>query len=226
MRTIYFKKIFPLLLTAALLCMMGMTAMAAQEMPDLSKTGSISVTMQDSDSKKTVSGGTLTLYKVGDVQVYNGFSFVLTDEFSGSRLDLDDVESADLAEKLADYAESAGLQGTAVTVGENGVAAFPDLELGLYLIVQTEAADGYYAVSPYLVSVPKLGENGYVYDVDATPKMAALTAVPVTTDKPDSKLPQTGQLNWPVPVLSIAGLLLFAIGWALRYSKRDEHYAA
>lgn len=28
-------------------------------------------------------------------------------------------------------------------------------------------------------------------------------------------LPQTGQLNWPVPVLAVSGVLLFAAGWVL-----------
>ena len=26
-------------------------------------------------------------------------------------------------------------------------------------------------------------------------------------------LPQTGQLNWPIPVMAISGMLLFAFGW-------------
>lgn len=33
--------------------------------------------------------------------------------------------------------------------------------------------------------------------------------------KPSDNLIQTGQLNWPVPVFSISGLLLFSIGWAI-----------
>lgn len=31
----------------------------------------------------------------------------------------------------------------------------------------------------------------------------------------DDELVQTGQLNWPVPICAIAGLLLFSLGWAL-----------
>lgn len=47
------------------------------------------------------------------------------------------------------------------------------------------------------------------------------TPVPPTTE-PD-KLVHTGQLNWPVPVFSIAGLLLFSIGWAmLNFSKKEK----
>lgn len=37
------------------------------------------------------------------------------------------------------------------------------------------------------------------------------------------ELIQTGQLNWPVPVCTIAGLLLFSIGWAmLNLGEKDE----
>lgn len=36
-----------------------------------------------------------------------------------------------------------------------------------------------------------------------------------------SSLPQTGQLNWPVPVLAVSGVVLFAFGWAL-----DRKYRA
>ncbi len=48
------------------------------------------------------------------------------------------------------------------------------------------------------------------------------TTNPETTTKPD-ELIDTGQLNWPIPVFSIAGLILFSIGWAmLNLSKKDE----
>lgn len=39
---------------------------------------------------------------------------------------------------------------------------------------------------------------------------------PVVPARPDNdRLPQTGQLNWPIPVLACSGMLLFAIGWTL-----------
>ena len=43
-----------------------------------------------------------------------------------------------------------------------------------------------------------------------------------TTTKPE-ELIKTGQLNWPVPIFSIVGLLLFSMGWAmLNFGKKDE----
>lgn len=42
---------------------------------------------------------------------------------------------------------------------------------------------------------------------------------PALAGRPDGAvmngLPQTGQLNWPVPVLAVSGVLLFAAGWVL-----------
>lgn len=34
------------------------------------------------------------------------------------------------------------------------------------------------------------------------------------------KLPNTGQLNWPIPVLVVLGLILFGFGWYLHQSRR------
>lgn len=47
-----------------------------------------------------------------------------------------------------------------------------------------------------------------------------------TTVKPpvdeEDKLVQTGQLNWPVPVCAISGLLIFSVGWAvLNFGKKE-----
>ena len=44
----------------------------------------------------------------------------------------------------------------------------------------------------------------------------------ITNSRPYIELPDTGQTNWPVPVLAVSGLLLFAFGWAL---KRKGSYA-
>lgn len=51
------------------------------------------------------------------------------------------------------------------------------------------------------------------------------TGTTESTTKPD-ELIDTGQLNWPVPVFSIAGLILFSLGWAmLNFGKNDEETA-
>ncbi|KIR03186.1 hypothetical protein P261_02001 [Lachnospiraceae bacterium TWA4] len=45
---------------------------------------------------------------------------------------------------------------------------------------------------------------------------------PSTPPKPPSRLPQTGLLWWPVPILACAGLVLFMIGWIIKRRGTDE----
>lgn len=40
--------------------------------------------------------------------------------------------------------------------------------------------------------------------------------------EPGDKLPQTGQLWWPVPLMAAAGLVLFGAGWAMCIRKKNE----
>ena len=44
----------------------------------------------------------------------------------------------------------------------------------------------------------------------------------ITTITNTSSLPQTGQLQWPIPVMAGAGVLLFAVGWFFTFIKRKK----
>lgn len=216
------KQLAVLLLAVLLVCVMDVTAYA-HDVPDISKKGSISITMLYDD--QPVSGGTLTLYRVGDVEENNGdYSFGLTADFIGSGVKLTDISSADLAGDLADYAVKQGYDGTEKEIGQDGKISYTELEPGLYLLVQNKAASGYNKMSPFLVSIPMNEKGVYIYDVDASPK-AELETEPIpetretTPPEKPSRLPQTGQLNWPVPVLAVMGMMLFAFGWMLRFGR-------
>ena len=163
-----------------------------------------------------------------EIQEENGnYDFALTAEFAGSKASLGDIQSARLAKDLAAYATGCGIAGLTKEIGNNGEASFTNLELGLYLVVQNKAADGYSKADAFLVSIP-MSENGtYIYTVDASPKVELEKApVPTTPSKPsEPTLPQTGQLNWPIPILVILGLCLFTVGWMLRFGKKRDGYA-
>ena len=226
------KRLPALFLAVLLLCTVGVTA-AAHNVPDLSRKGSITVTMHQGET--VVSGGSLTLYRVGEVREEDGnYSFALTGDFTGCGQSLTNIQSAQLAKNLAQYVADHDLIGTTREINSSGTVTFPQLTLGLYLLVQNKAASGYNKAEPFLVSVP-MRENGtYVYDVNASPKVEVEKAsepdnpLPVKPSSPtspqyvksQSKLPQTGQLNWPVPVLAVSGMCLFAIGWMLRSGKK------
>lgn len=219
---------------ALLLGASGLPAALAHDAVDLDRAGSIAVTLAYGGEE--VAGGTFALYRVGDVVEDDGdYGFALAEGFTGSGLSLDAATlegastSAELAARLAAYAEGQGLAGEEVAVGAGGTVSFDGLEPGLYLLVQTEASEGFEPADPFLVGVPMLEDGSYVYDVDASPKVALTEAEepegPAAEDPgeqtpADETLPQTGQLNWPIPVLAAGGLALFGAGVALRAGSR------
>lgn len=214
------RRILTLIITAVLLFSLCIPA-AAHDVPREDTLGSIEMTVRYDG--KPVSGGKLTCTQVGEVWEEDGnYSFRRVSDGEA----LEDIQDAALAQQLADFAKENRLTGTTLTVGETGTVTFQNLKIGLYLITQDTPAQGYSALKPFLVSVPYMVDGKYEYDVTAQVK-SELERVPETTKATTPtgpKLPQTGQLNWPVPVLVVLGLLLFSAGWVMRFGKKKDGY--
>lgn len=222
----YIKQIFSVLLALCLLCLASVTAYA-HEVPDESRKGTVTVKMEYYG--KAVTGGTLTAYRVGEIQESDGnYSFGKTGAMAAFADSYEDITSAELAESVAAFVEENKVSAYSTAKNQNGKAVFSDLELGLYLIVQTEASEGYEPLKPFLISVPMNEDGHYVYEVSAEGKFQLeqkpepTTPTPTTPSEPT--LPQTGQLNWPIPVLAVLGLCLFSFGWILRFGRKKNGY--
>ena len=285
------KQLAALLLAVALAAACAAPAFAAATAAsiELTRKGSITVTLRDSETGNTVSGGKLTLYPVASISRQNGnLSYDYTNGFENCGVSLGDLSESDLAQTLNEK-RPASSKGETLTLDTDGKAVFSRLPLGLYLVVQSTASTGYEKINPFLVSVPLVEEDTYLYDVDALPKVGTLTpttppdvpgepdkpeepdkptepekpTTPENPDKPETPdipeepgkntppgadnpddwvlngrpdknaapnpgnpedwvlngrptLPQTGQLNWPIPVLTAAGTCLIAAGILLR----------
>lgn len=223
----FIKQIFSLLLAFSLLCTASLNVYA-QEVPDVNRRGAVTVKM--AYDGKAVTGGTLMAYRVGQIQEDDGnYAFAKTDAMAAFTGSYEDIGSASLAENIAAFVKENQISAYGTAKNQNGKAVFTDLELGLYLIVQTEASEDYEPLKPFLVSVP-MNENGhYVYEVNAEGKFQLhQEAEPVSPSKPSKPLgptlPQTGQLNWPIPVLAALGLGLFMAGWILRFGRKKDGY--
>lgn len=210
------RQIIALLSCLMLLCCMNI-AVFAQEVPDLAASGTVELTITP--------GGEVTVYRVGDIVEDDGnYSFALTDDYADAGLEPDDVQNPELAQALAKLAKD----GVTVKADDKGHVIFA-VDAGLYLLVQTRAEEGNYVFNPFLISMPNWDGTGYNYEVDATPKVGTPPETEPTTEttepKPtEPKLPQTGQLNWPVPLLAVAGLVLFTAGWYLRFGRKKDGY--
>ena len=188
--------------------------------------GSIQVTMQDAENQQKVSGGTLTCIKVGTLENQQEEPvWKFTEAFADCGLNIEQMQEETFADRLWDYAQKKSIERTTKQIDQNGTVMFDDIPLGVYLIVQQKPAEGYYKVKAFVVSVPFEDKNTWIYDVDASPKMEKLKKTTTTSGKKENtkiqKLPQTGQMNWPIPLLACSGMILFLAGWRI-YKKGKE----
>ena len=216
-------------------------------------------------------GGKVTIYRVATskLKFVNGFD--------AADVSLDDLTDSSLPGKLQ-AAVTSDTVSVSASAGSDGKVHFRNLQMGLYLVVQTQAVSGYEPFASFLVKIPIKDGQNWNYDVDASPKMELIPKKDITppptpeldtepdtesdterltpkpnpqldtekpTPEPDmekepihkvtrkdneeydqnsssngqpnasndkQKIPQTGQLVWPIPVLAFIGLVLILLG--------------
>ena len=219
------KRLFSLLLALAILLCQPLTAYA-HDYVQMDKTD-CSIELLVRYKGEDITGGTLTAICVGYVQEDDGnyyFRQAITNEL------LEDISSSSLPETMAEFYRNNKKDHEFYTQTQSvkdGKATFSGLGVGLYLIVQNKAAEGYTKLNPFLVSVPYMEDGQYCYHVTAAVK-SELEREPETTppttppSTPPPNLPQTGQLNWPVPVLAAAGMVMLLLGTWFRSGRKKE----
>ncbi|MDY3027396.1 MAG: SpaA isopeptide-forming pilin-related protein [Candidatus Faecivicinus sp.] len=216
-----------LLLAVALIAIAAALATVAVADVDLNRKGTIALEMKD-EAGQIVPGGAFALYRVGDVEIReNNLRFALAESFQNCAVSLENPALSAVAESLAAYAaQHPEMESRVQTADAKGRVAFENVECGLYLIVQTTAADGYEAAKAFVVSMPMSVEGGeWTYNVTAKPKAERTPEpqpTPEPTTPPGDRLPQTGMLKWPVPVLAAVGVAVFAIGWVMAFGRKKH----
>ena len=172
------RKFISVFLLVMVLLMLPMTALAQDF--DANRVGTISVTLKEQDSKAPITGAELSLYYVATASrgAKSNLDYIFTNAFENCGCALNDPAlSATLDAFVQEQATPVEIQVT----DAQGSAAFTDLPLGLYFVKQTNTVDGYAPCTSFLVTVPNYMNEGYVYDVNASPKteVARLTAITI-----------------------------------------------
>lgn len=167
------RKMARMLLGFTFLLLFSVCVSAAETTVDFDRKGSLCITLRDNeDDTQIVQGADLTLYQVGTAAKEKGtLTFEPAAQFAGAGFSFANLRRSGLASDLWTYAQNQNIAGTEQTTGEDGTVYFEDLELGLYLVVQTGIASGYYAIDPFLVSIPMTEQNEWNYDIEADPKV-------------------------------------------------------
>ena len=132
----------------------------------------------------------VTLYPVG-IPVENGYR--LLESLGGGLVRQEDVQMADLAQWLEEKATEAG---QTKYLRQDGTTEFEDLQTGLYLLIQTDTAEGFRKANPFLVPVPWNGS----LDVTVLPSVQELW----------TESPKTGQ--HPAPLIGAMVMVLSGMG--------------
>ena len=174
------NKLISFCLVFLLLAVFPLTAMAQQFEPD--RLGSISVALVSQDGTKPMEGAELSVFHVATVGAdENGTLFyTYTDAFSDCGVELNDPE---LVKTLETFVSGKDIPAQKIVTDSQGKAACENLPLGLYFVKQTGDVEGFASCASFLVTVPMKTENGYQYDVDASPKTDVVRLVDITIKK-------------------------------------------
>lgn len=181
----------------AVLLLLAMPVQAAGQ-----GTGSIRVCLAYGESTGFL--GSLTLFRIGELQ-QDGF--LPEDIFAKTWEAGRELSAAELARTLAALAARENAAGITEGINPDHQAVFRNLEPGIYLVVQREAASGYAKIEPFLVTVPASGGQ-----VDASPKVRL-------PQKEEPTLPNTGQAALPGIAMLCLGGVLVTLGLRLRKEK-------
>lgn len=183
------RSLLALMLILSMMLGMVQTVQAADYQPN--RKGSITITLKDQGTElKDVE---LLLYKVGSLGGGNYINFTLVPALAATGLDLNNLTTAEAAiaaaNTLAGAVGNSGITPLFAKTDSKGVAAFPDLEQGMYLMVQS-GTHAYGIVSPLLVAIPYMEDGvNWIYDVSASPKASL-------TPQEDGRIEVTKRVSW------------------------------
>lgn len=148
---------------------------------DLSKKGSISITLKEKSENVLIDGAEITIYYVGDASIKdNNLVFNKREELTCD-VSLDNLKDTKLVSSISKCINDDVIKYVGTT--NNGKVTFNNLNQGLYLVSQTKSAPGYSLINSFLVAIPKVEDNKWVYDINALPKVDIYKVIDLVVEK-------------------------------------------
>ena len=182
--------------------------------------GTIELVAINNTNSKAVEDLRISVYQVSQQDEQGNLKFAVG--FENCTLNVEDLSENNL-ENLNDYAKANANPVFTEVTDSNGKFTLNNLEFGKYLFVQENKTDEI-TMQTMLISVPELMDGKKLtYEVTAKPKIVNKEIIDrnetqITRVARDEQLPYTGVLNWPIPVIVIAGIVIFCIAWLKVYS--------
>lgn len=174
------RKLVSVFLIVWILFAMPMTILAQDF--DAERLGSVSVTLMEQDGETPIVGAELSLYYIATVSSNSKdhLRYTFTDTFADCGCALDDPS---LSVKLDVFVTEHSVSAEKLATDAYGKVSFTNLPLGLYFVKQTNSVAGYASCTSFLVTVPNHNADGYIYDVNASPKTDIERLTDITVKK-------------------------------------------
>lgn len=148
---------------------------------DFSKKGIITITLSDGSDNGLVEGANIKIYKLADAYSEDhNLAFSYHKDLEACE---NNIKNNDLNEKTLECIYNSNVFSEEKTTDSFGYTRFNNLDLGLYLVEQTNKVEGYSSIDPFLIYLPQIEENGWIYEINATPKMDIIRLMDVIVEK-------------------------------------------
>lgn len=172
------------LLTAGMLSAPAFADEAALPVLDPDALCSLTVSLAGGSGEQTEVNAGITVYHAADIVMTDtGFTFSYVGDFADCTYNLSNYLSPELADSLAWYANKNSIAGISERTDRTGIAVFEGLPVGLYLVTERSAPEGFEPFAPFMTVLPVTEENALNYDVFAAPKTENLAYQSVSVQK-------------------------------------------
>lgn len=150
---------------------------------DFNSKGSIEITLNEKTDNEKIEGAEILLYKVADAKSENhNLMFEYIDELKSCNASLNDLETKSKSEEI-EKCINENIKSLKQITDINGTVKYNDLDLGLYLVKQNNIIEGFSKIDSFLVMIPKIVNNKWIYDIKSTPKTDIIRVIDINVKK-------------------------------------------
>ena len=137
---------------------------------DFNRKGSITFELTEQEHNEKIADANIEIVKIADARVdlNSNLYYEYVSSLTECNVDIKDVTKIDVNELASCINDNT--QRLSSISDNNGKVSFNNLDLGLYLIRQTNKLNKYTSIDSYLVTLPTIENNDWIYDIYSIPK--------------------------------------------------------
>lgn len=157
----------------------------AQNVIDFTKKGSLNITLIESQNSERVENAEIEIIKIADAYIdeNSNLAYKKINEINTCNFELSNLELDGLKENIESCINDLNITGIKDTTDAKGNVIFNNLDLGLYLVRQTNDVEGYSTINSYLITIPTIIDNSWEYDLSSEPKTEIIKLMDLKVNK-------------------------------------------